>query len=293
LEARRPINLVLEGGGVKAIAHLGAFGVLEREGLKPVSVASASAGAIVGALIAAGFGAVEMRELLLGLDWRGLLDGPRSWWRRLVVHSLTWGIHRGEKLRHWLDEALARKGVETFGDLEPGSLKVVVADVSRGRIAVLPDQLSAYGLEAAAFPVSLAVRASAAIPAFFRPVRVRARGRAHYWVDGGLLSNFPAWLYPASSEHPTVGVLLEERGSGRHREIRSVVDYYEAVFAAKMGSGRDLVGAGATAAAIIRVPVGDVRATDFDLDDETAEWLIRQGEEAAEREINSERSFAP
>ena len=52
-EAR--IDLVLEGGGVKGIALIGALSVLEERGFQTQNVAGASAGAIVAALHSAGY----------------------------------------------------------------------------------------------------------------------------------------------------------------------------------------------------------------------------------------------
>ena len=46
--------MVFEGGGLKGIALVGAYSVLEEQGYTPQNMAGASAGAIVAALVAAG-----------------------------------------------------------------------------------------------------------------------------------------------------------------------------------------------------------------------------------------------
>ena len=58
------VDLVFEGGGLKGIGLVGAYSVLEERGYRPQNVAGASAGAIVAALVAAGYTAVELREVL-------------------------------------------------------------------------------------------------------------------------------------------------------------------------------------------------------------------------------------
>ena len=58
-------DLVLEGGGVKGLALVGAIEVLEEHGYRFRRIAGTSAGAIVGALVAGGMPAA--RELLTGL----------------------------------------------------------------------------------------------------------------------------------------------------------------------------------------------------------------------------------
>ena len=68
------VDLVLEGGGVRGIALAGAIEVLEEHGLKPNRVAGASAGAIVGALVAAGMPAKRLHETMMTLDYTRFLD---------------------------------------------------------------------------------------------------------------------------------------------------------------------------------------------------------------------------
>ena len=62
--APQPVNLVLEGGGVKGIGLVGAISVLEEHGFSFVRVAGTSAGAIVGSLVAAGFTSAELHTLM-------------------------------------------------------------------------------------------------------------------------------------------------------------------------------------------------------------------------------------
>ena len=60
------VDLVLEGGGVKGIALVGAISVLEDAGLTFPRVAGSSAGAIVGGLVAADMRAPENTDV----PWR-------------------------------------------------------------------------------------------------------------------------------------------------------------------------------------------------------------------------------
>lgn len=63
-------DAVFEGGGVKGIGLVGALAVAEERGYRWVNVAGTSAGAIVASLVAAGYGAGEMKEILQELDYR-------------------------------------------------------------------------------------------------------------------------------------------------------------------------------------------------------------------------------
>jgi NTE family protein len=131
-----------------------------------------------------------------------------------------------EKIRDWLNEQLRRKlgmpdGARVvFGEL-PIKLRVVVADLSAGDILVFG------GPQHQQMEVAEAVAASLSYPLFFRPVRI---GESIH-VDGGLVSNFPAWVLDDVREaqqrsYPTFGFRLldsapEETwpGDGRPRFI--------------------------------------------------------------------------
>jgi NTE family protein len=53
-------GLVLSGGGIRGLAHVGVIKALEEEGIYPSYIAGASAGAIVGAFYAAGYSGEEI-----------------------------------------------------------------------------------------------------------------------------------------------------------------------------------------------------------------------------------------
>ncbi|WP_372728208.1 patatin-like phospholipase family protein [Nocardioides sp.] len=224
-------DLVLEGGGVLGIGHVGALSVLEEAGYSFPRVAGTSAGAIVGALVAAGMPVSRLTEIMSTLDYRrfadrSLLDlvpvgGP------LLSLLLDNGVYEGDHLREWLGNLLADEcGVETFADLaidDPESslpperryrLVVTAADVTRGELVHFPwDYQRTYGLEPGSQLVADAVRASMSIPFFYEPVTlVAADGTASTLVDGGVLSNFPIDLFDRTDGRaprwPTFGVKL-------------------------------------------------------------------------------------
>ena len=117
----KEVDLVFEGGGVKGIGLVGALAALEEQGYEPHRVAGTSAGALVAALLAAGYEAAELRELVLSLDYRQFQD--RGWEDKvpLIERSLSLlldlGLFEGEALRSFVRDLLAAKGVRRFGDL--------------------------------------------------------------------------------------------------------------------------------------------------------------------------------
>jgi NTE family protein len=224
--AAKGCDLVCEGGGIKVIGLAGAYAALEQAGYRPQHAAGSSAGAIVAALVAAGYTGAELKEVALTLDFRRFQDP--GWKERLPLIGeplailLDQGLYEGERLLDWLRAMLAEKGLLTFGQLRTGSddpryayrLQVIVSDLSARRLLVLPRDAHELGLEPDGLEVALAVRMSTAIPILFEPVRIQnpATNWEHVLVDGGILSNFPVWLFDSDEPpaRPTFGLLLVE-----------------------------------------------------------------------------------
>src|SRR5918998_6700061 len=153
----RDVNLVFEGGGLKGTALVGAYSVLEERGYVPQNVAGASAGAIVAALVASGYTARELREVLGSLDFSTLRDKTWQDWLPIVPSVVSVlkdrGLYEGEAFLRWISGLLEAKGVVTFGDLvrhpsarrdEPAEaryrygLQVIATDLTEERLLVLP-----------------------------------------------------------------------------------------------------------------------------------------------------------
>ncbi len=218
------VDLVFEGGGVKGIALVGAFSVLQERGYEPQNMAGASAGAIVAALIAAGYGAGELKEIIAELDYDRFKDEAledRFPMGKTLSILKDLGIYEGKAFEEWMRELLETRGVRTFGDLvrrEDVDLKyryklqVIASDVTERRLLVLPRDAPKLGIEDPDdIDVAQAVRMSMSIPIFFEPVRFtnRLTDEEHLIVDGGMLSNFPVWLFDAEEpQWPTIGMKL-------------------------------------------------------------------------------------
>ena len=244
---------IFQGGGAKGIAHVGALKALEDRGVSLPMVAGTSAGAIIAALVAAGYRADELfnpdamgasgvldidpferidadayaQGMALWSDARAVFDRRREhslpgwavlrragrriaggplglcWrgvtvWRRHrpVIQRLTtrMGLLDTARIEEWLEALLRSKtGVEgrpvVFDDLR-AKLRVVVADVLTGEPRVFG------GAGQGSVPVAPTVTASACYPIAFTPVNF-AGGLL---VDGGLISNLPAWAFDEERE---------------------------------------------------------------------------------------------
>ncbi len=221
-------DLVCEGGGVKGIGLAGAYAVLEESGRHPRNVAGTSAGAITAALIAAGYTSKELNDAVFNLDYRSFEDPTWEDKIPLIGKGLSIGmengIYLGNEFEKWIRGMLAAKHIHTFADLPadwegatfPSRLQVIASDLSAGKMLILPKDAEQLGIDPAEMEVAQAIRMSMSIPVFFEPVRWKnpKTNRQHVIVDGGILSNYPIWLFDSAPgkepRWPTFGLMLVE-----------------------------------------------------------------------------------
>ncbi|MBI2852659.1 MAG: patatin-like phospholipase family protein [Chloroflexi bacterium] len=295
-------DAVFEGGGVKGIGLAGAVAVAEEKGYRWSNLAGTSAGAIVAALLAAGYTGVELREIMGTLDYSkfkdaGFLDkipvaGP--------VASLVFekGIYEGKYLEGWITGLLKQKGIETFGDLIIEEFKddlryrfrlnVIASDVSRGRLLVLPQDIADFGIKPEDLNVAFAVRMSMSIPFFYEPVILRnmkTNEKCHI-VDGGLLSNFPVWLFDTQGgipQWPTFGFKLVEPEEGAPRRVRGPISLFAALFSTMMEAHDARYIEEENFVRTVPIPTLGVKTTEFDIPRAKSEALYQSGRTAAEK----------
>src|SRR5262245_53201130 len=171
----RRISLVLGGGGLKGLAHIGVLKVLVDHGIVPDEYVGTSVGSIVAAMAAGGLPPPEIerralairRSDILDYDWKGLI------FRRSRVRS----FYRGAALRAWLRRTLPVLRFDRL--LKPAYFTAV--DMMSGQETVWG------GPGTRDLPLDDCVAASCAIPGIFPPVDVG--GRPH--VDGSLVDTLP------------------------------------------------------------------------------------------------------
>ena len=137
---------------------------------------------------------------------RAFADGAEVWNKR--------GFHGTEQLRKWLDGHLGEltfEQAEGLGHVQ--SLRIVASRVSARKFRVFGQTKADGGLR-----VALAVQASISIPVFFVPLTEDQ----DVFVDGGMLSNFPSFLF-ARSEYLTVGFRLNDLTPPKR--IASTIDF--------------------------------------------------------------------
>lgn len=297
-------NAVFEGGGVKAIGLAGAVAAAEEKGVQFGKVAGTSSGSIIASLLAAGYTGKEMRDIIEKTPFSSFLR--KTWLTKVkwvgpaIRVFVKKGLYSGDTLENWIYQILLAKGVRTFGDLKNNQLRIIASDISQGKLMVLPDDLPQYGLDPRTFPVARAIRMSTSIPYFFDPVSLR-KGRSVlksgepfanqfvYVVDGGILSNFPLWIFDKENEPagqqlcPTLGFQLVGRGSNEPHSVNGPVSMFQALFATMMDAHDERYIEEHNRFRTIKIPTLGVHTTDFDISPEKSGELYEAGYLATKR----------
>ena len=190
-------GLILSGGGYRGIAHIGVIKAMEEAGLTPDSIAGTSAGAVVGALYASGLSTDEMLEFFKGLQIFSIGNyafGKPGW---LDPDNFY------ESFREFLP-------VDDFNSLKI-PLKVTATNILNGKLEVFQEG-----------PLVRPLLASAAFPGIFAPVEI---GEGYY-VDGGVLNNFPADLLREEAGF-LIGVYVNPFEEVHRTEIKNSITVLE------------------------------------------------------------------
>lgn len=278
------IDGVFSGGGIKAYGLLGGFQELEKRGFVFQRTAGTSAGSIIAAFIAAGYTGKEMEKVFLEIKLSTLLDRRNGF---LPIPFAKWlllywklGLYKGDALEKWIADKLAIRNVVTFNDLPPQSLRIIASDITNGNLVVLPDDLKKYGIDPLSFPVAKAVRMSCSIPYFFEPVKLHIGKSTSLFVDGGVLSNFPMWLFNSEhirKERPVIGLRLSADEIWKPHEVENAVDLFSALFKTMKDAHDSRYISKKHVQNIVFIPMKGISAMDFQLNDEIKGELIERG----------------
>lgn len=306
-----PVNAVFEGGGVKGISLAGAVRAAELSGVCFNRLAGTSSGSIVAALIATGYTAPEMKEIIESTPFSSFLHRAAIFNTKIIGPAvrllLRKGMYSGQALEQWVTELLAAKGVRSFGDLPAGKLQIIASDITNGKLLVLPQDIAGYGVDPNRFSVARAIRMSTSIPYFFdpvvlrQPIRLRIRSskadaaskgsakaaKISYVVDGGLLSNFPLWLFEndavSGSPIPVIGFQMVGRTEAQQHRISGPITMFQAIFETMMSAHDERYIEQHNRIRTIKIPTLGVGTTQFDISPEMSSQLYSSGLSAGQK----------
>lgn len=156
------IGLVLSGGGARGAAHIGAIKAFEELGISPTHISGTSIGAIVGALYAA------------GVSWSDMLNFFKT---ISIFHTKRFAFNKPGFLdtEKFYDDLKVFFPRDSFDALEK-PLFITATNVLTGDLKIFSKG-----------QLIKPVIASASFPGVFTPTEINGS----YYIDGGILDNFP------------------------------------------------------------------------------------------------------
>ena len=260
-DPRSAIWIVMGGGAVKGLAHLGAWRAIRESGIAVAGIIGTSTGAMIGAAIAAGRSIEEMEADARGLRRRDII---RLRLRAIWLNGIRApSVFRGDVLRAYVDRFLRNK---SWGDLAI-PLLVNAVDLATGEMLWFGHQAD-QGVT-----LVEAVQASSSLPVLFPPVNAGGR----LLVDGGVQEMLP--LQKAADMGAT-RIIAIDVGAGPESDASAVVPQglvavHERVFTIMAGQKRrDALRAWSGVPLTTVLPdLQDVGGFDFD----RAGYLLEEG----------------
>ncbi|MBW3553533.1 MAG: patatin-like phospholipase family protein [Gemmatimonadetes bacterium] len=199
------IILVLGGGGVKGVAHAGAWKAILESGYEVAEVVGTSIGALIGASIAGGTSVARLEEQARALVKTDIVDVNR--WAVLPNGIRQQAVFRGRALRAYIERVLPVKEWEELAiplgvnavDLESGD---AVWFGAGGRTDV---------------PLADAVYASAALPVFYPPARLNGM----HLVDGGIMDALPI---TRAADRRATRIIAVHASAGKKKDAGDTVE---------------------------------------------------------------------
>jgi len=291
-------DIAFMGGGVRGIAHAGVIVALEDAGYMPRRVCGTSAGAIVAALVAAGYSGKELRQILLELNYTQFKSrsyATSGLFGEFLHLRKDYGIYSADFFEDWLAGLLKAKGKSVFGDLgsavgiQDAPLLVTAADLTTRQLFVFPQDATLFGWNPKHFSIAKAVRMSMSIPLFYEPYRMTdTNGKECLIVDGGIFCNYPIGLLDDTCSTPTLpifGARFVEcsKSNATKTKFFKLTEYIEMVIGAVLDA-QNHTGVQSTQGDAMRtisisgcVEGENVKTTDFNISKKTAAALFDNG----------------
>jgi NTE family protein len=187
---KRNYTLVLGGGGLKGLAHVGVLKALEERDFLPQEVVGSSIGALVAAAWCAGMSAKELEPMAIDIRRRDLFQVAHTDMAMKRMRSPA--LYRPEPMDAFISGLLSDI---TFDELRR-PLLVNTVDLNSG------SQLFWGAPGMSDVRVADAVFASLALPGYLPPREIRGR----YFVDGAAVSNLPIRIAAARGHDLVVAV---------------------------------------------------------------------------------------
>ena len=199
------IWLVMGGGALKGLAHIGAWKAVQEAGIRVAGIIGTSIGAMVGAAFAGGRSVEEMETIARALRRRDIIRLRR---RAVWINGIRApSVFQGRPLHDFIRRLLPK---DDWDDLHI-PLVVNVVDLATGQTVWLGHRGDT--------DISLvdSVYASSALPVLFPPAHLNGR----LLVDGGVREMLPL---QRASDLGATRIIAVDAGAGPDADARAVAD---------------------------------------------------------------------
>jgi NTE family protein len=272
-------TLIVEGGSTKGYAYPFALEELERLDVIKLSeiktLAGSSAGAIAVAFLGCGASAKKLKLIMSDVDFAAFEDDRVGIVRDIWNLCRHFGYCDGIVLENWLKEVirdLTGNAETKIGDLDK-DLHITGSNLSRGLLEIFNRRTAPH------MPIWKAIRISASIPLFYRPVI----HKGSYYVDGGLLCNFPD--LPGNGGELGLRLVGDNEYSINRKiaKIKGIRAYLGVIIDTMMHSAEMQHVSKELWKNTISINTGNIGATEFSLNDTQKQFLANQAKIAVQK----------
>ena len=287
--ARPRIGLTLGGGGAKGAAHVGVLAVLDELRVPVDCIVGTSMGALVGGVYAGGMPADVLERRVGEIDWSRTVGstGQRKYQpitrkleNRTYTNSIEVGIKDGklkgkagllqtQKIEDMIRDLVTEARMLSDFDNLPIPFRAIATDMISGEMVIMDGG-----------DISVAMRASMAVPGAFSPIVMGDRVLS----DGGLTRNLPVDVTRDLCADVVIAVWLT-RPAPNPEDLESALALVSRSTDVLIKANEKLQIATLTERDVgIEVPMGDITSTSFERVPDAVE-LGRAAAQAAAQEL--------
>jgi NTE family protein len=289
------VNLVIEGGGVLGVAHVGALNELSERGiLKQIrNFAGSSAGAIIAGALSVNATPKFLNKTMRDLNFNDFLDYGN---KIVAVYNVLYykGASRGDYFTKWYSDIIGGLTgdpnitlINTY-KLYKKKVTIAVVNVTKGHLEYIDYKSNPN------WPLALLVRASMSIPGIFAPVEIDG----DLYIDGGTLDNYPIRAFHYQTDagdviNPrTLGLMLVSTAEivKPRANVDTLLQYAIAILDCVWTQPQKLYLDEQDWRRTIKIPTGELSSINFSLTRDEAKTLIAAGKKATSDYLDGVKS---
>jgi NTE family protein len=270
-----PYRVYLSGGGICAMAHVGALIELSKHiPLQAVKEwMGVSAGSLMAMCLCIGYTLDELLDFSVRFDFTEIkeMDSVPGW----ILH---FGMDTGERLHRLVLACLHVKGLPsefTFQDCLTQfgiSLRIIATDINDACPIIFSSTTTPT------YCIADAVRASMSAPYYFQPFICPVSN--HYLVDGAVISNHPLFVLPDEEHSRTLSVLIRTSIEKKTHATEMVINEFMMRPLQIALSEKNKIESRFYDTRCIQIMLGEVDILDFAMEREMKQTMIQKGKDA-------------